>query len=148
MTNLQPQLFLKPGEVVFEEGQKGDCMYVVTEGEIEIFRDSSNGRVELARLGPGDFFGEMAIVQATKRTATAIALCESKLIKVQADELEELINTRPDFGTRMIRTLVQRLWDTTDNLVGEREKLGIVLATEQLTSKKAPEKRARFKLRR
>ena len=132
MTALQKQLFLKAGENVFQEGDKGDSMYVVSEGEVQIHRSSSNGQVVLATLCVGDFFGEMAIVQNSKRTATATAMCDTNLMEVPASELEDLMAHKPEFGARMIRELVNRLWDTTDHLVGEREKLGIVLATEKI----------------
>lgn len=132
MSALQKQLLLKAGENVFEEGDKGDSMYVVSQGQVQIHRDSSNGRVVLTTLREGEFFGEMAIVQNTKRTATATALCDTTLMEVPASELDKLMATKPDFGARMIRELVHRLWETSDHLVGEREKLGIVLATERI----------------
>jgi CRP/FNR family cyclic AMP-dependent transcriptional regulator len=132
MTALQKKLLLKAGEHVFEEGDKGESMFLVNEGKVQIHRNSSNGRVVLATLGEGDFFGEMAIVHNTKRTATATAMTDTNLMEVPASQLEQLMATNPEFGARMIRELVHRLWDTSDDLVGEREKLGIVLATERI----------------
>lgn len=128
----EQRLRLSAGDTVFKQGERGDAMYVIAEGAIQIYRDSSNGRVVLAELGPGDFFGEMAIVDGAQRTATASALRKSEVIVVEDSELDALIKTRPDVAEHMIRTLVQRIKNTTDKLVDEREKLGLALATERI----------------
>ena len=128
----EQRLRLSAGDTVFKQGERGDAMYVIAEGAIQIYRESSNGRVVLAELGPGDFFGEMAIVDGAQRTATASALRKSEVIVVEDSELDALIKTRPDVAEHMIRTLVQRIKNTTDKLVDEREKLGLALATERI----------------
>ena len=126
------QISIKAGQTLFDEDEPGHCMYVVSQGAIQISRASSNGRVVLANLGPGDFFGEMAIVAKTRRTARAEALEDSVVMSVADSELEELMNHRPDVAADMIRRLVQRLHDTSDRLIDEREKLGLVLATDKI----------------
>lgn len=119
------------GEIVFQEGDEGNAMYVINEGSIEISRKSSNDKVVLAELDSGDFFGEMAIVAKSRRTATATAQSHCILTMFKAGELEQMIETRPDIAARMINTLMQRVKQTTDKLVDEREKLGLALATEE-----------------
>ncbi len=119
------------GEIVFQEGDEGDAMYVITQGSVEISRKSSNDTVVLAALESSDFFGEMAIVAKSRRTATATALSNCILTMFKAGELEQMIETRPDIAARMIKTLMQRVKQTTDKLVDEREKLGLALATEE-----------------
>jgi putative ABC transport system ATP-binding protein len=65
---------LKPGEVLFEQGTLGDCIYVVSSGEVEIVRELSTGREELLKIaGPGDYFGEMGPVFGLPRSATVRA---------------------------------------------------------------------------
>jgi len=122
-------------EVIFQEGDEGDAMYVINEGTVEISRNSSNDRVLLAELEAGDFFGEMAIVAESKRTATAVAHGRCVLTMFKAGELEQMIDTRPDVAARMIKTLMQRIKSTTDKLVDEREKLGLALAAEEWIKK-------------
>ncbi|MGA8260097.1 MAG: cyclic nucleotide-binding domain-containing protein [Arenicellales bacterium] len=113
---------LAAGTIVFSEGDFGDAMYVVIQGMVQIYRDTTSGRLVLIKVGPGEFFGEMALIGNTPRTATATALSDSVLAVYRPDELEKLLATRPDIGARMIKHLVSRLKETTDRLEGERDK--------------------------
>ena len=107
---------------MFTEGDPGDAMYVVVQGIVQIYRDTTSGRLALAKIHPGEFFGEMALIGNTPRTATAVALSDTVLAVYRSDELEALLATRLEVGARMIRHLVGRLKDTTDKLMGERDK--------------------------
>lgn len=122
-------------EFIFREGDEGDAMYVINEGAVEVYRNSSNDKVVLATLDSGDFFGEMAILAQARRTANVVAKGRCVLTEFKAGELEEMIETRPDIAARMIKTLMSRVRDTTNKLVDEREKLGLVLATEEWVNK-------------
>lgn len=113
---------LSAGTIVFSEGDPGDAMYVVVQGMVQVYRDTTSGRLALAKIRPGEFFGEMALIGNTPRTATAVALSDTVLAVYRSDELEALLATRPEVGARMIRHLVGRLKDTTDKLMGERDK--------------------------
>ena len=62
-----------PGEVIFEEGDPGDVLFIIQAGEVELTRRGLSGRHVVANLGPGDFFGEMCVVLRERRTATATA---------------------------------------------------------------------------
>ncbi len=86
----------EPGEVIFREGDHGDWLYVVTEGEIEIVQEA--GRAEeraLRRLRPGDCFGEIAVVRHGPRTATARARTAANLVAVDRDAFHALFATLP-----------------------------------------------------
>lgn len=107
---------------MFSEGDPGDAMYVVVQGLVQVYRDTTSGRLVLAKIRPGEFFGEMALLGNSSRTATAVALSDTVLAAYRSDELEALLATRPEVGARMIRHLVGRLKETTDKLMGEREK--------------------------
>jgi CRP/FNR family transcriptional regulator, cyclic AMP receptor protein len=113
---------LPAGDIVFTEGDPGDAMYVVIQGLVQVYRDTTSGRLVLAKIRPGEFFGEMALIGNTPRTATAVALSDTVLAAYRGEELETLLATRPEVGARMIRHLVARLKDTTDRLMGERDK--------------------------
>ena len=64
---------LAEGEVLFDEGDPGDSVFVIQSGEIELTRESGLGRRTVARLGAGEFFGEMSVVLGEPRTARAVA---------------------------------------------------------------------------
>ena len=76
------------GEVIFEEGQEGDTVYVIRSGSVEISLTRENKKVVLARLGDGNCFGEMASVSSAKRSAAARALTYSEVYTLNASALE------------------------------------------------------------
>ncbi|MCU0237646.1 MAG: cyclic nucleotide-binding domain-containing protein [Acidobacteria bacterium] len=100
----------KEGEVIFWEGEPGVGMYIVQEGEVGIYRDFSKcGQKELARLRPGDFFGEMALLEDDCRSATAVAGGETQLVSLIHADLFDLINRKPQLGVKLLSTLANML---------------------------------------
>ncbi|MCX2930283.1 ATP-binding cassette domain-containing protein [Mycobacterium sp. CVI_P3] len=72
---------LQPGEVLFEQGTMGDCIYVVSHGEVEVIRELSSGAEEVLKVaGPGDYFGEMGPVFGLPRSATVRALTAATVV--------------------------------------------------------------------
>ena len=71
------------GTVLFEEGQPGDYMYVVQQGEVEIRRQVGQAERVLAVLSSGEFFGEMAILNSKPRSATAVVSEDAKLLVIE-----------------------------------------------------------------
>jgi len=95
---------------IFEEYQPGGTMYVVMTGRIKIFGSSSQGRSKtFAYLEPGDFFGEMSLIDEEVRSASASALEDTVLIMLKADDFRKLIVSRPNIGLGMLKTLSGRL---------------------------------------
>lgn len=97
------------GTVLFEEGQPGDHMYVVTSGQVEIRRKVGETERLLAVLTPGDFFGEMAILNARPRSATAVTRVDSRLLVIEGRMFEAMLRARPEIALRIIKTLAMRL---------------------------------------
>jgi len=86
-----PRLMLRPGEMVFREGEQGRELFVVLEGEMEVQKRSRNGNeVRLALLGPGDWFGEMSVLDVQPRSASVRALAPSRLLVFRAQDLDAL----------------------------------------------------------
>ncbi|HSH40941.1 MAG TPA: cyclic nucleotide-binding domain-containing protein [Arenicellales bacterium] len=134
----QIQLKFKAGETIFEEGEQGDAMYVIMDGRVRIVRRGGREPVVLATLEPGAFFGEMAVVDRTPRTASAVAFTDSTVLAIDGSRLEALLEQRPDLGARMIRTLVRRLKFTTNQVMDEKEKMAL-LFDEEIDIRPAPE---------
>lgn len=97
------------GEVLFEEGQPGDFMYVVQEGEIEIRRQVGETERVLAILPAGEFFGEMAILNGRPRSATAVCRTPARLIVIEGKTFEAMLRARPEIAMRIIKSLATRL---------------------------------------
>jgi CRP-like cAMP-binding protein len=96
------------GAVLFEEGDPGSRMYVVRTGRVKIARRVAGADVTLAVLGPGEFFGEMAVLEKLPRTATATVLDDARLIEVDESSFELLVR-RSEISSRLLRRLSARL---------------------------------------
>ena len=99
------------GEILFERGDAGDTMYVLEDGEIEIVLpiDVDRPETQLAVLTPGDFFGEMAVLEGEPRTATARALTDCRLLPVRGSTFNRLVRRNPEVAVRVMRKLCGRL---------------------------------------
>lgn len=86
-----PLVLLEPGDLVFREGELGRELYVLLDGEMEIVKSGKSKReARVAMLGPGDWFGEMAILDVMPRSASARALAPSRLLRMCAQDLDAL----------------------------------------------------------
>ncbi len=94
-----------PGRIIFKEGDPGHEMYVVTEGEIEI----RIGDVVLDTVGPGGIFGELALIDAAPRSATAVARVYSKVVPVTEKRFLFLLQQTPQFAIQVMRIMAERL---------------------------------------
>lgn len=97
-------------ERIFTEDQPGACLYVVMSGRVKIFGSSTQGRSKtFAYLEPGDFFGEMSLIDDEVRSASASALEDSLLIMLKRDDYQKLLMSRPALTMSVIKTLSVRL---------------------------------------
>lgn len=106
---------LRSGEVLFKEGDAGDEMYLIRSGKIKIVKDLEGNKKTLAVIGEGEFFGEMALLDKSPRSAAAIAETDAKLIIVDRDAFLSSVNKNP-FIKYIIETLTTRLRKTNNML--------------------------------
>lgn len=106
----------KAGTVLFEEGQPGDHMYVITHGEVEIRRNVGETERVLAVLPAGEFFGEMAILNARPRSATAVVRVDSRLLVIAGNTFEAMLRARPEIAMRIIKALATRLENANQHI--------------------------------
>jgi cAMP-dependent protein kinase regulator len=91
-----------PGETIFKEGDPGDFVYKIDDGEVEIVRKDETGQEkEIARLGSGDFFGEAALLSDAPRNATVRTLSAVNAVKIGRDDFTTLYAHLPDFRRRV-----------------------------------------------
>ena len=105
-----------PGTVLFEEGQPGDYMYVVQAGEVEIRRQVGETERVLAILPPGEFFGEMAILNGRPRSATAVVKSTARLLVIEGKTFEAMMRARPEIALRIIKSLATRLENANQHI--------------------------------
>lgn len=95
----------RSGETVFMEGEPGDTMYVVLEGHVEI----RVGEKALEVAGPGTVIGEMALINLSTRSATAIAQDDCTLVPVDEEQFLSLVLRRPRFALNVMEIMANRL---------------------------------------
>jgi CRP/FNR family transcriptional regulator, cyclic AMP receptor protein len=96
--------------VVFFENEEGDFFFTILEGRIKVTILGDDGReVILSVLGPGDFFGEMALLDNEPRSATAIAVEESELLSLHRNDFQTVLNDNKSITSALIRVLSARL---------------------------------------
>lgn len=111
---------LGSGETVFRQGDSSNSCYVIRSGHAAAVREHPAGRsITLARFGPGDVFGELAMLDDETRSATVMALDELELICIRGEDMRRLLGENPGISAKMIAALVQRLRQTNERLVGQ-----------------------------
>lgn len=98
------------GSEVFREGDYGDSLFVVAGGNLEVVaRDSVRGGLKrLGTLGPGDVFGEMALLGENRRTASVVGTSAGHLYEIKEDALKQLLSNFPSSANTMLRLMIQR----------------------------------------
>ena len=98
------------GEVIVKEGNSAIGCFIVSSGEVEVVKglDSPDEKV-LATLGPGDFFGEMAIIDDGPRSATVRAITDTECTAITRWDFMAEVQTRPDIAIQMLPVLVKRI---------------------------------------
>jgi hypothetical protein len=97
--------FLAPGEVVIRQGDPGDALFVVARGTVHVVK----GETKLRELGPGEVFGELALLDGAPRAATVVAGTEAQLLRIPRAEFEALLDESPELARGVIRTLIKHL---------------------------------------
>ncbi len=104
------------GDVVFEEGERGEVLYIIQAGEIELTRETAGGRHLVGRLGPGEFFGEMSVVLGGERRIRATAATPARVLEVDGETLQGMCIDRPEVAIRLIQRLAGRVIDLEQRL--------------------------------
>jgi CRP-like cAMP-binding protein len=101
---------LEAGQVLFREGEPGDALYVIAEGEVSVQAEGPP-RVEMARLGPSSFIGEVALMTDQPRSATVTALVDSELLRIDRHTLARVLGQHGDVLRAVLRFVRDRLVD-------------------------------------
>jgi CRP-like cAMP-binding protein len=105
------------GEVVFREGDEGDTCYVVRTGQARAVREHSDGRsITLATFGSGEIFGELAMFDDERRSATVEAVEDTDAMAILGADMRRLLRAHPDIAVKMLGGLARRLRETNERL--------------------------------
>lgn len=105
----------KKGDIVFPEGAPGDSMYIIESGQVQVVSNGQNGQDEaiFAHLGPGSFFGEMALLLGDPRSASVRVAIDAELWELHKNDLDDLLQQDPTIALNISRELSRRLSHTT-----------------------------------
>lgn len=115
------------GESVFEIHQPGAAMFIIEDGEVQIVRQNKFGEeIILAELGNGEFFGELAMLDNSPRSATAKTSKTSKMMAIFREDLDKFLKDNPEIGVKVLKKLAivigLRLKSTNELLLSFEEK--------------------------
>lgn len=97
-------------DVIFEEGSTGRELFVVLDGEVEIAKVNGASKTTIVKLGKGEFFGEMAVIDGSARSATAIAAApDTKVMRINHARFVYLVSQQPAFALMVMDALSKRL---------------------------------------
>ena len=128
-----PRTF-EAGQAVFREGDESDTCYVVREGHARAIRTHGDGRtITLATFGPGDIFGELAMFEDERRSATVEAIEQMSVVGVLGPDMRRLMGEHPGIAMRLVVALGRRLRETNERLSRQsfqtvQSRVAVVLA--------------------
>jgi uncharacterized membrane protein len=125
------QVNYQAGETIFNEHDRGDSLYVVETGLVRIWVvDEDVSEVTLAELKPGDFFGELAVLDRGERSSSATAIVDTHLHRLSSDDFQQFLTEHPDASIDVICEIAQRMRQT-NLLVSKRAARNINVEMDQ-----------------
>jgi CRP-like cAMP-binding protein len=111
-------LSVEPGTMLCQEGAPGDAMFIIVNGEADILK----GTALMAQLGPGEMFGEMALLTGEERSASVIARTPMQLYELDKVDFDAMLTRSPHLASGLSRILARRLRETTQSTAKAHEK--------------------------
>ena len=105
------------GKFIFLEGNTDYHFYIVQEGTVEIFTNTSNRYAKITEVGPGESFGEFALLNRAPRSASARAITEVRLVRVSQRGFEQMLSELPGWASCMLTNFARRLKSMNEKLL-------------------------------
>jgi len=106
------------GEDIFQIGEPGRCLYILTSGAVQILHPNRPATFQLARIGPGEFIGEMALLNDSPRSATARAAEPVEALVLDKVEFRQLVLEQPEVGLKLLEVLSKRIRAADEQISG------------------------------
>ena len=110
-------LMYRDGHAIVRQGELGDCMYVIQEGQVEVIYRKGEKEFCLGVLGPGDFFGEMSLIDQEVRPATVRALGPVMVVRVEKRMFLQRVHEDASFAFRIIKKMARQIRELESALV-------------------------------
>ena len=131
--------------VICREGEPGDAFYIIESGLVEVSKrfDDESSRI-LARQGPGEFFGELALVQEIPRAATVTAMEDTTLLEISKADFNQYLNHNPAMAAAIMRAMAARLRDNDQRAIAELRRKNAELAQAYADLQREVQRRSEF----
>jgi CRP/FNR family transcriptional regulator, cyclic AMP receptor protein len=121
------------GAIIFKQGDEGAALFIIEEGAVEISYGDGKAKVLLAHLFAGQYFGELSVFDKAPRSATATATRDSRLVRLDRDDLVDFVNKNPSAALRIIAEMSERLRQTNELMSRQVSRNVLEEAEEQST---------------
>ena len=108
ISQITEEVNFEDGEAIFEEGQLGDALFMIVEGQVRVHRGSRL----IAELGEGECFGEMAILDSSPRSASVTAAADVGCLRIEREDFYDIMAEKPEISQGIIKGLTRRLRKT------------------------------------
>jgi CRP-like cAMP-binding protein len=112
------------GEVVVRQGDEGDCLFVVQEGQLEVVREEQGKETFLRLAGKDELVGEMAVFERVRRSATVRARGQARVLTLDKKNFLRRINEDPSLAFRIVETMSRRVRELSSQVVELKARLG------------------------
>jgi uncharacterized membrane protein len=133
LSNRLEEIDYNEGDIIFNQGDEGSALFVIEDGGVEIAYGEGRARVCLANLFTGQYFGELSLFDGAPRSATAVAVKRSHLIRLDRDDLVDFVNKNPSAALRIIAEMSERLRQTNELMSRQVSKNVLEEEEERLT---------------
>ena len=123
----------EPGGIIFNQGDEGSSLFIIESGAVEISYGEGKAKVCLATLFPGQYFGELSLFDGAPRSATATAIKESHLIRLDRADMVDFVDKNPAAALRIIAEMSERMRQTNELMSRQVSRNVLEEAEEQLT---------------
>lgn len=104
------------GEIIIKQGTKGNCLYVIQEGMVEVIHESPEGNVKVAELKESEFFGEMGLFEEDVRSCTVKAVGNTKVLTIDKRNFFKSIHRDSSLAYRLLEKMSTRLREANDKI--------------------------------
>jgi hypothetical protein len=94
---------------IFHQGDEGNVMFIIVNGHVQVLRSMNGKDQALAKRGPGEFVGEMAIIESAPRSATLLTQGEVRMLAIEGDTFKQILRERPEVSLAVLRSVSRRL---------------------------------------
>jgi CRP/FNR family cyclic AMP-dependent transcriptional regulator len=104
------------GEIIVRQGDVGDTMFVIQEGQVEVLNETDGKQVRLRIAGEGEFMGEMAIFERVDRSATLRAMGKVRVLTIDKKNFLRRVHEDPSLAFRIVKTMSSRIRELSDEI--------------------------------